>query len=1179
MKFHGRPFTVPAIAVLLIVMLNGLLFSQDTSRMSEAEYQALKAAGKLPQPNFPAPTVPIQPENKISSRVKVVTDGLVVPLDSSFSVVPFLNGSPPEYRNDDGFTDPIPLSFIFQFYGSPFTEVYVNNNGNLSFGDAFSTFTPQGFPIANFPMIAPFWGDVDTRAAGSGVVYYRSEPNRLIVTWDGVGYFGSHDDKLNTFQVILTDGTDPLVGIGNNVCFSYDDMQWTTGDASGGSGGFGGSPATVGANKGDGANFALVGRFDHEGVDYDGPGGNNDGVSYLDYDSFCANIIEGAGTISGIVFLDDNGNGIRDAGEGPLPGWTVRLDPGPQFTRSDVNGNYFFSFLTPNTYTVSELVLPNWQQTFPAAPGTHTIVIDSGQTFIDVDFGNRPLANVQDLAVSVAGGIARPGFQKFYGIAYENRGTINTDGDVIFALPPELGFIESSPGGVYNAGSHTVTWDVGLLSPGFVGWEWVKAQIPPTQPLGSALTSSATIEPLAGDVNTLDNVDSETQIVRGSFDPNDKLVTPEGIIAADDWLTYQVRFQNTGTDTAFTVVVRDMLDDDLDLTTLEVGASSHPFDFTIVNPRELVWTFNNILLPDSNVNEPESHGFLKFKVRPVVGIAPGTFLENSAAIYFDFNQPVITNTVQNQIEIPITLGEITVTPTNIAYGSLALGTSVNQTALIRNDASVGDINVSSISLTGLSSGQFSIVSGGTTPFILKPGQSRSVVVRYSPLILGAHGASLRIESDDADEGVVNVSLTGNGTGGLPDFKISLDTLRFGQVTVGGNYQQKFYIWNAPGATANLDISSMLLSGIDKSFFGYTGFTLPFTLAPGDSQEILVNFFPVTLGAKSANIQIGSNDPANNIVTLTLAGDGNINLSTSVLQNPAASKYADIVVVSDVPLQNVPVLGVYVQPDTTLLSLAIVSNTPRVYRAPYEFSGSGTYNIFTRTADTGIDTTFNRSFGVVLAKPGSAARITALDGRATLNVAADVLDTDTYLLSDYQEATDEIVYQFGPAARFSQPLSLEIAYDPQAYPNPEKIFVYQKSGSEWIALNSQVFPAKTVVRAFTEKLGEFKLGYNSNFEGSNLVPLNYALKQNYPNPFNPSTTIEYDLPEDGTVQLTVYNNLGQRVRTLYNGAQIAGAHKVIWDGRDDQGNPLASGIYFYSLKTIKLSQTKKMLLIH
>ncbi len=198
-------------------------------------------------------------------------------------------------RNDDDISLSIPLPFTFDLYGTSHTSVFINNNGNISFGAGFSTFTSTGFPVTGFPMVAPFWADVDTRNVLSGVVYYKVEATRLTVIWEHVGYYNGAADKLNTFELIISDGTDPLVGIGNNVCFCYDDMQWTTGSASGGVGGFGGTPATVGVNKGDGVAFAQIGRFDHAGFDYDGPGGAADGVSYLDGLRFCFSNSTGGG--------------------------------------------------------------------------------------------------------------------------------------------------------------------------------------------------------------------------------------------------------------------------------------------------------------------------------------------------------------------------------------------------------------------------------------------------------------------------------------------------------------------------------------------------------------------------------------------------------------------------------------------------------------------------------------------------------------------------------------------------------------------------------------------------------------------------------------------------------------------------------------------------------------------
>ena len=198
-------------------------------------------------------------------------------------------------KNDDGSTGVINLSFAVDFYGTDRTSLFVNNNGNITFGNSFSGFTASGFPI-DTPMIAPFWADVDTRCTDCGQVYYKEttfegEPV-FVAHWDQVGFFSQNDSRLNTYQVVVA-ATPSLPG-GNNVCFGYGDMQWTTGGASGGSGGLGGSPATVGANAGDGATFFQFGRFNKEGTDYDGPEGDPDGVDRLDGEQICFNTDEAA---------------------------------------------------------------------------------------------------------------------------------------------------------------------------------------------------------------------------------------------------------------------------------------------------------------------------------------------------------------------------------------------------------------------------------------------------------------------------------------------------------------------------------------------------------------------------------------------------------------------------------------------------------------------------------------------------------------------------------------------------------------------------------------------------------------------------------------------------------------------------------------------------------------------
>ncbi|MCX6292329.1 MAG: PKD domain-containing protein [Bacteroidetes bacterium] len=268
----------------LLLSLFVFVFGLTTARSQPASLRAQHAKEKM------------YLNSTVENSLKVVTPAAVqnvaggcnywIPRDATWQVVPFTNGTAPGYRNDDGSSPLITLPFNFCLYGTNYTNVYINNNGNISFNSSYSTFTPNGFPDPTHAMVAPFWADVDTRGALSGLVYYKVNATNMIVQWEHVGYFASHDDKLNTFQLIISDGNDPIIQIGKNVSFYYGDMQWTTGDASSGTNGFGGSPATAGINRGDGIDYIQIGTFDHAGNSYDGPFGNVDGIDFLDYTYF-----------------------------------------------------------------------------------------------------------------------------------------------------------------------------------------------------------------------------------------------------------------------------------------------------------------------------------------------------------------------------------------------------------------------------------------------------------------------------------------------------------------------------------------------------------------------------------------------------------------------------------------------------------------------------------------------------------------------------------------------------------------------------------------------------------------------------------------------------------------------------------------------------------------------------
>jgi hypothetical protein len=166
-------------------------------------------------------------------------------------------------RNDDGSTGLVNLGFSANFFGSTFTQTFVNNNGNITFNSPLSTFTPFGLTTNSFPIIAPFFADVDTNNLASGVVQYGTDTlggrNVFGVNWIDVGFFAGQVNPTNSFQLILTDRSD--TGAGNfDIEFNYDRILWETGQASGGnSSGLGGISAAAGYTDGGTNDFEFAG--------------------------------------------------------------------------------------------------------------------------------------------------------------------------------------------------------------------------------------------------------------------------------------------------------------------------------------------------------------------------------------------------------------------------------------------------------------------------------------------------------------------------------------------------------------------------------------------------------------------------------------------------------------------------------------------------------------------------------------------------------------------------------------------------------------------------------------------------------------------------------------------------------------------------------------------------------
>ncbi|MCB0832307.1 MAG: cadherin-like domain-containing protein [Bacteroidetes bacterium] len=322
---------------------------------------------------------------------------------------------------------------------------------------------------------------------------------------------------------------------------------------------------------------------------------------------------------------------------------------------------------------------------------------------------------------------------------------------------------------------------------------------------------------------------------------------------------------------------------------------------------------------------------------------------------------------------------------------------------------------------------------------------------------------------------------------------------------------------------------------------------------------------------------GGSDTATVNITVTPARA--LTLSTSVLQNPALSKYADLYVVADTNLQSSPQVKLFLGNDSSSVSMTQQSGNPRIYKGAIEFTVNGTYTIRTYGLSVnGLSSTESRSFNASLAKPGLAFVLTSTDGSGRLALERKALSKETFFLAQQRNDHDETVYQFGPLVDLAEPAEINLLFEEVTWTDPSKLFVYRFDGGVWKQLRSQVYLSDRRVRALSPTLGQFKIGYDPTFSGSNVVPETFALHQNYPNPFNPSTTITYDLAEDADLKLAVYNLLGQQVKVLKSGQQLAGSYKVVWDGKNERGETVASGIYFYRMVTRSFVRTQKMILL-
>ena len=364
------------------------------------------------------------------------------------------------------------------------------------------------------------------------------------------------------------------------------------------------------------------------------------------------------GSISGNAFVDINSDCIKNTGDNNVNYSSIIINPGNRMGYANGVGNYTVSNLPYGTYSVS---LNNYYGNFiPTCTQILITTVNGGNqnsTNNNLSVGFNSTTN-PDLKVSAYSNGIVPGFVCYVNYQLSNLNNVSASGLFKAILPSSfIANITSGNPNTYSISGDTVTWNFNNINySGGSTFFIIYFTVPLTAPLGSTFTSCMWAQPLVTDFNPLNNTYCYSRNVTGSFDPNDKTVSPIGVGMTGDIassvtdLTYLIRFQNTGNGPAVNIVVKDTLSPNVDVNTFEMLGSSHNYNIEILSGNILKWKFNNIMLPDSNSNEPGSHGYIQYRIKRNTNNIPGTQIKNTAYIYFDFNEPVVTNTAINTIE-------------------------------------------------------------------------------------------------------------------------------------------------------------------------------------------------------------------------------------------------------------------------------------------------------------------------------------------------------------------------------------------------------------------------------------------------------------------------------------------------------------------------------------------------
>lgn len=384
-------------------------------------------------------------------------------------------------------------------------------------------------------------------------------------------------------------------------------------------------------------------------------------------------------SIEGQVYMDENIDCVQDPNEQTNLHNIKAIIEGPTgaFTRYTSDAGVFKMFASEGDYAIN-VCPPN--DLWSVCNNPQNVSITDLEQKESVALGLQIDTDCSRIEAQITSPILRRCFTSQVIVDYCNTGTLPAeDAFLEVELDEYMIFENSVPDPTFVNGS-TLMYELGTVPVLECGRVHIFVEIACDTILGLEQCYTVNYGPIENCDNKDADSETECQEIRGAYDPNDKRAFP--LSGSDDYkilpneeIKYQIRFQNTGTDTAFNIVVEDVISPHLDITTFRRGASSHPYEVDIDDGRKATFRFDNIMLPDSNVNLAGSNGFINYYISQNSDLENGVHITNQAAIYFDFNEPIWTNVTDHEVDDGIS---VTFEPKEMLLFNLAPNPAVDR---------------------------------------------------------------------------------------------------------------------------------------------------------------------------------------------------------------------------------------------------------------------------------------------------------------------------------------------------------------------------------------------------------------------------------------------------------------------------------------------------------------------